>query len=344
MWGRSASADLALHDVVHGAGADRLDGYALAPVARHDHDRRHRAGRLAAEEVQPLAVGEQPVGDHQVGRRRPVERHPRGVHGLGHGHHEVPGPPLEGAARQLGVARLVLDEQDAERLCGHRTGPPVPNRERPRLVAGTSRLAAPAARGHKYHRFNGIRSGSAHGTTSRPPWHVRCRSVDRASRADPPGRHPRARPAVRRVPAHLRGGRDQSPPLRARVPHPGPTRHERRAPDVLFEYVRRKRAEAAVDRACVATALADAAHLPAEPRLSLNVHASTLGRDTGFRAFLLEARPRGTDRARTASSSRSSSTPRPSTCPASGARSPTCARPGSRSPSTTWASASRTTR
>ena len=57
---------------------------------------------------------------------------------------------------------------------------------------------------------------------------------------------------------------------------------------MLFEYVRRKRAEAAVDRACVATALADAAHLPAEPRLSLNVHASTLGRDTGFPSFLLD--------------------------------------------------------
>ncbi len=59
-------------------------------------------------------------------------------------------------------------------------------------------------------------------------------------------------------------------------------------PSVLFEYVRRKRAEAAVDRACVATALADAGRLPGEPRLSLNVHASTLGRDPGFHDFLLE--------------------------------------------------------
>jgi EAL domain-containing protein (putative c-di-GMP-specific phosphodiesterase class I) len=58
--------------------------------------------------------------------------------------------------------------------------------------------------------------------------------------------------------------------------------------DLLFEYVRRKRAEAAVDRACVAAALADAGQLPGEPRLSLNVHAATLGRDPGFRAFLLE--------------------------------------------------------
>jgi EAL domain-containing protein (putative c-di-GMP-specific phosphodiesterase class I) len=56
---------------------------------------------------------------------------------------------------------------------------------------------------------------------------------------------------------------------------------------VLFEYTRRKRAEAAVDRACVATALAEAAELPGAPRLNLNVHASTLGRDVEFPSFLL---------------------------------------------------------
>jgi EAL domain-containing protein (putative c-di-GMP-specific phosphodiesterase class I) len=58
--------------------------------------------------------------------------------------------------------------------------------------------------------------------------------------------------------------------------------------NVMFDYVRRKQAEATVDRACVATALADAAHIPGEPRLSLNVHASTLGRDPGFHDFLLK--------------------------------------------------------
>lgn len=60
-------------------------------------------------------------------------------------------------------------------------------------------------------------------------------------------------------------------------------------PAVLFEYVRRKRAEAAVDRACVATALAEAAQLPTTTSLNVNVHASTLARDTGFAAFLLES-------------------------------------------------------
>jgi EAL domain-containing protein (putative c-di-GMP-specific phosphodiesterase class I) len=67
---------------------------------------------------------------------------------------------------------------------------------------------------------------------------------------------------------------------------PGGTNADR--PAVLFEYVRRKRAEAAVDRACVATALAEAGRLPGQPRLSINVHASTLGRDPGFHAFLVD--------------------------------------------------------
>jgi len=68
----------------------------------------------------------------------------------------------------------------------------------------------------------------------------------------------------------------------------GPRGTNAERPNVMFDYVRRKQAEAVVDRACVATALADASHLPEEPRLSVNVHASTLGRDPGFRDFLLQ--------------------------------------------------------
>jgi len=59
-------------------------------------------------------------------------------------------------------------------------------------------------------------------------------------------------------------------------------------PAVLFEYVRRKHAEAAIDRACVAAALAEAALLPVATSLNVNVHASTLARDVGFAAFLLD--------------------------------------------------------
>jgi EAL domain-containing protein (putative c-di-GMP-specific phosphodiesterase class I) len=57
--------------------------------------------------------------------------------------------------------------------------------------------------------------------------------------------------------------------------------------DVLFEYVRRKREESAVDRLCAALALRDAALLPASHILSINVHASTLGRDRDFGRDLL---------------------------------------------------------
>jgi len=68
----------------------------------------------------------------------------------------------------------------------------------------------------------------------------------------------------------------------------GPRGTNAERPAVLFEYVRRKRAEAVVDRACVTTALAEAGRLPGRPRMSLNVHASTLGRDLGFPAFFLD--------------------------------------------------------
>jgi EAL domain-containing protein (putative c-di-GMP-specific phosphodiesterase class I) len=68
----------------------------------------------------------------------------------------------------------------------------------------------------------------------------------------------------------------------------GPRGTNAERPAVLFEYVRRKRAEALIDRACIAAALTEAARIETRPRLSLNVHASTLGRDTGFPAYLLD--------------------------------------------------------
>ena len=68
----------------------------------------------------------------------------------------------------------------------------------------------------------------------------------------------------------------------------GPQGTNGERPAVLFEYVRRKRAEALIDRACVAAALAEAALLPGAMRLNVNVHASTLARDFGFPKFLLD--------------------------------------------------------
>ena len=54
---------------------------------------------------------------------------------------------------------------------------------------------------------------------------------------------------------------------------------------VMFEYVRLKREETLVDRACVAAALANAPKA-AGLKLTVNVHASTLGRDHDFPDFL----------------------------------------------------------
>lgn len=62
--------------------------------------------------------------------------------------------------------------------------------------------------------------------------------------------------------------------------------------NVLFEYVRRKKEETAVDRACVMAGLAVAASIPDAIDIDLNVHASTLGRDPAFVSFLREAAER----------------------------------------------------
>jgi EAL domain-containing protein (putative c-di-GMP-specific phosphodiesterase class I) len=78
----------------------------------------------------------------------------------------------------------------------------------------------------------------------------------------------------------------------APVPHAieclirGPQRSTLEAPDLLFEYARRKREEANVDRAAVATIAEAAATVHPESRLHVNVHASTMGRDTSFTSFM----------------------------------------------------------
>lgn len=58
---------------------------------------------------------------------------------------------------------------------------------------------------------------------------------------------------------------------------------------VLFDYVRLKREESLVDRACVTAAFANVPLLPLDLAISVNVHASTLGRDHGFLSFLTGA-------------------------------------------------------
>jgi EAL domain-containing protein (putative c-di-GMP-specific phosphodiesterase class I) len=58
--------------------------------------------------------------------------------------------------------------------------------------------------------------------------------------------------------------------------------------EVLFGYVRRKHAEALVDRACARTILSAAAELPQGARVGINVHASTLAVDLEFLSFLAD--------------------------------------------------------
>ena len=58
---------------------------------------------------------------------------------------------------------------------------------------------------------------------------------------------------------------------------------------VLFEYVRRKREEIVVDRACILAAFCASRELGGAPRLSINAHASTLARDPHFPQFLEDA-------------------------------------------------------
>jgi EAL domain-containing protein (putative c-di-GMP-specific phosphodiesterase class I) len=53
-------------------------------------------------------------------------------------------------------------------------------------------------------------------------------------------------------------------------------------PDVLFDYVRRKKAELSVDWKVIELALAACSKIPPSIRISINVHASSLGRDPDF--------------------------------------------------------------
>jgi c-di-GMP phosphodiesterase len=65
----------------------------------------------------------------------------------------------------------------------------------------------------------------------------------------------------------------------------GPRRSHFNRADILFDYVRRKKAEAAVDQSCL-TAVCDAVtRLPEEVRVNVNVHAATLGQNCGFVDF-----------------------------------------------------------
>ncbi len=66
----------------------------------------------------------------------------------------------------------------------------------------------------------------------------------------------------------------------------GPDGTPFRNADALFAYARHKRAEHIVDQHCISVALEAASAIPAQIRLNLNVHASTLGRCADFCGWL----------------------------------------------------------
>lgn len=69
----------------------------------------------------------------------------------------------------------------------------------------------------------------------------------------------------------------------------GPRGTSMERPDVLFEYARRKGEETSIDLVCIRLALGEAAKLPGSPRISINIHASTLSAVPNFPRVLIEA-------------------------------------------------------
>jgi EAL domain-containing protein (putative c-di-GMP-specific phosphodiesterase class I) len=83
----------------------------------------------------------------------------------------------------------------------------------------------------------------------------------------------------------IRGGAPRLRGLEALTRGPRGTNLE--PPDLLFDFVRRKRAECEVDRHCVELVFGAIVGLPEHFHISVNVHASTLARDPDFPSFLL---------------------------------------------------------
>jgi EAL domain-containing protein (putative c-di-GMP-specific phosphodiesterase class I) len=82
---------------------------------------------------------------------------------------------------------------------------------------------------------------------------------------------------------HIPCGLNQIHSLEALIRGPQGTNFERA--DILFDYVRRKKAEAAVDRSCFSAICDVATDLPSQLRINVNVHASTLGQRPEFVDF-----------------------------------------------------------
>jgi EAL domain-containing protein (putative c-di-GMP-specific phosphodiesterase class I) len=82
---------------------------------------------------------------------------------------------------------------------------------------------------------------------------------------------------------HIKDGATRIDSLEALIRGPRGTNLERA--DILFDYVRRKKAEAAVDRSCIVAILNAVEDLPSHFRINDNMHASTLGKTPSFAEF-----------------------------------------------------------
>lgn len=82
---------------------------------------------------------------------------------------------------------------------------------------------------------------------------------------------------------HIKDGANRIDSLEALIRGPRGTNFERA--DILFDYVRRKKAEAAVDQSCIIAIFNAVAELPSHFRININVHASTLGKNPRFVDF-----------------------------------------------------------
>src|SRR5690242_7147413 len=72
----------------------------------------------------------------------------------------------------------------------------------------------------------------------------------------------------------------------------GPAGTNMESAEILFEYIRRKKVEQALDRACIDAALEAGSRLSGLPHFSLNVHAITIATDSDFPEFLRNAASR----------------------------------------------------
>lgn len=82
---------------------------------------------------------------------------------------------------------------------------------------------------------------------------------------------------------HIKDGVSRIDSFEALIRGPRGTNFERA--DFLFDYVRRKKAEATVDQSCIVAIFNAVAKLPSHFRININVHASTLGKNPSFVDF-----------------------------------------------------------